>query len=189
MQGANLYIWIGLPLARADAASVLQPCRPPRYRRLCEAVPLLCAEPKKSWCSTRIVSHALPFIVILLQQTLKIKFVMEVITFESEAYKSACREDRKIAEYVAAAQLPSEEKKEAWLDSNQLAEALGISTRTLQRLRDENLISYSMLRGRCMYKLSEVERCLEERTIRCKPQTLEDFRKNYLTRIGNDKKG
>ena len=137
--------------------------------------PSFCAEPKKSWCSTRIVSHALP--------------VMEVITFESEAYKALVGKIEKIAEYVAAAQLPSEEKKEAWLDSNQLAEALGISTRTLQRLRDENLISYSMLRGRCMYKLSEVERCLEERTIRCKPQTLEDFRKNYLTRIGNDKKG
>ena len=114
---------------------------------------------------------------------------MEVITFESEAYKALVGKIEKIAEYVAAAQLPSEEKKEAWLDSNQLAEALGIITRTLQRLRDENLISYSMLRGRCMYKLSEVERCLEERTIRCKPQTLEDFRKNYLTRIGNDKKG
>ena len=164
---------------RADAASVLQPCRPPRYRRLCEAVPPpFFAGPKKSWCSTRIVSHALPFIVILLQQT-----------FESEAYKALVGKIEKIAGYVAEAQLPSEEKKEAWLDSNQLAEALGISTRTLQRLRDENLISYSMLRGRCMYKLSEVERCLEERTIRCKPQTLEDFRKNYLTRTGNDKKG
>ena len=104
---------------------------------------------------------------------------MEVITFESEAYKALVGKIEKIAGYVA----------EAWLDSNQLAEALGISTRTLQRLRDENLISYSMLRGRCMYKLSEVERCLEERTIRCKPQTLEDFRKNYLTRTGNDKKG
>lgn len=114
---------------------------------------------------------------------------MEVITFESEAYKALIGKIEKIAGYVAEAQLPSEEKKEAWLDSNQLAEALGISTRTLQRLRDENLISYSMLRGRCMYKLSEVERCLEERTIRCKPQTLKDFRKNYLTRTGNDKKG
>lgn len=84
---------------------------------------------------------------------------MEVITFESEAYKALVGKIEKIAGYVAEAQLPSEEKKEAWLDSNQLAEALGISTRTLQRLRDENLISYSMLRGRCMYKLSEVERC------------------------------
>lgn len=79
---------------------------------------------------------------------------MEVITFESEAYKALVGKLEKIAGYVAEAQLPSEEKKEAWLDSNQLAEALGISTRTLQRLRDENLISYSMLRGRCMYKLS-----------------------------------
>ena len=78
---------------------------------------------KKSWCSTRIVSHALPFIVILLQQTLKIKFVMEVVTFESEAYKALVGKIEKIAGYVAEAQLPSGEKKEAWLDSNQLAEA------------------------------------------------------------------
>ena len=143
----------------------------------------------KSWCTTRVLYLPTLFIVLLLRQTLKIKFVMEVITIESEAYKSLVSKIEKIAGYVAEAQLPSEEKKEAWLDSNQLAEALGISTRTLQRLRDENLISYSMLRGRCMYKLSEVERCLEERTIRCKPQTLEDFRKNYLMRTGNDKKG
>lgn len=143
---------------------------------------------KKIWCSTRIVSHAPLFIAVLLQQTLK-QFVMEVITIESEAFKTLLGKIEKIAEFVSEARLPGEEKKEAWLDSNQLADALGISTRTLQRLRDENLISYSMLRGRCMYKLSEVERCLEERTIRCKPATLEDFRKNYLTRTGYDKKG
>lgn len=114
---------------------------------------------------------------------------MEVITVESEAFKTLLGKIEKIAEFVSEARLPGEGKKEAWLDSNQLADALGISTRTLQRLRDENLISYSMLRGRCMYKLSEVERCLEERTIRCKPATLEDFRRNYLTRTGYDKKG
>lgn len=89
MQGANLYIWIGLPLAPGGCCVSLQPCCPPRYCRLCEAVPPpFSLNRKKSWCSTRIVSHALPFIVILLQQTQKIKFVMEVITFESEAYKA-----------------------------------------------------------------------------------------------------
>lgn len=36
---------------------------------------------------------------------------MEVITFESEAYKALVGKIEKIAEYVAAAQLPSEEKK------------------------------------------------------------------------------
>lgn len=46
---------------------------------------------------------------------------MEVITFESEAYKALVGKIEKIAGYVAEAQLPSEEKKEAWLDSNQLA--------------------------------------------------------------------
>lgn len=54
---------------------------------------------------------------------MKIKFVMEVVTFESEAYKALVGKIEKIAGYVAEAQLPSEEKKEAWLDSNQLAEA------------------------------------------------------------------
>ena len=48
---------------------------------------------------------------------------MEVITIESEAYKALVGKIEKIAGYVAEAQLPSEEKKEAWLDSNQLAEA------------------------------------------------------------------
>ena len=36
---------------------------------------------------------------------------MEVITFESEAYKALVGKIEKIAEYVVAAQLPSEEKK------------------------------------------------------------------------------
>ena len=39
---------------------------------------------------------------------------MEVITFESEAYKALVGKIEKIAGYVAEAQLPSEEKKEAW---------------------------------------------------------------------------
>ena len=68
---------------------------------------------------------------------------MEVITMESDAYKRLVNKIEQIADFVAEAKLPSEEKKEAWLDSNQLADALGISTRTLQRLRDDNLISYS----------------------------------------------
>ena len=56
---------------------------------------------------------------------------MEVITMESDAYKRLVSKIEQIADFVAEAKLPSEEKKEAWLDSNQLADALGISTRTL----------------------------------------------------------
>lgn len=87
MQGANLYIdrfapCTGRMLHQSYSIAV----------RLNTAVyvrqfPFLSLN-RKTWCSTRIVSHALPFIVIPLLQTQKIKFVMEVITFESEAYKA-----------------------------------------------------------------------------------------------------
>ena len=72
------------------------------------------------------------------------------------------------------------EKKEVWLDSMEVARLLGISTKTLQRLRKDQLISYSLFRGRCLYRLSDIERALNERLITCNPQTLEQFRKNYL---------
>ena len=66
---------------------------------------------------------------------------MEVITMESDAYKRLVNKIEQIADFVAEAKLPSEEKKEAWLDSNQLADALGISTRTTAQGRQ----SYQLL--------------------------------------------
>ena len=43
---------------------------------------------------------------------------MEVITFESEAYKALVGKIEKIAEYVAAAQLPSEKRRLGWTATN-----------------------------------------------------------------------
>ena len=105
---------------------------------------------------------------------------MEVITMDSKVYKDLVGKIQRIADFVAKAQVMPKEENDVWLDSNQVADALNISTRTLQRLRNENLISYSMLRGRCLYKLSEIERGLNERIIKCKPQDRENFRKNYF---------
>ena len=100
---------------------------------------------------------------------------MEVITMDSKVYKDLVGKIQRIADFVAKAQVMPKEENEVWL-----ADALNISTRTLQRLRNENLISYSMLRGRCLYKLSEIERGLNERIIKCKPQDRENFRRNYF---------
>lgn len=105
---------------------------------------------------------------------------MEVITMDCKAYKDLVGKIQRIADYVAKAQLAPKEEDEVWLDSNQVADALNISTRTLHRLRNENLISYTTLRGRCLYKLSEIERGLNERIIKCKPQDRENFRRNYF---------
>lgn len=106
---------------------------------------------------------------------------MELITFESKTYKELVSKIDRIAGYIAKCETSvSNEEKEIWLDSNELAELLKISTRTLQRLRKDNLISYSMLRGKCLYRLSDIEKSLRERLIPSDPKTLEDFRKRYM---------
>ena len=105
---------------------------------------------------------------------------MDVITMEATAYKELIRKIEKIADYVFKKESKPNEEEEIWLDNQEVANLLRISTKTLQRLRKENLISYSMLRGRCRYKLSEIERGLTEKIIVCDPHTLDEFRRNFL---------
>ena len=103
---------------------------------------------------------------------------MDVITMEATAYKELIRKIEKIADYVFKKESKPNEEEEIWLDNQEVANLLRISTKTLQRLRKENLISYSMLRGRCRYKL--LERGLNEKIIVCDPHTLDEFRRNFL---------
>jgi hypothetical protein len=110
---------------------------------------------------------------------------MEVITIDSKAYQDLIDRINKIADYIINEQASRENPvQEIWLDSQEVANLLRISTKTLQRLRKEKLISYTILRGRCLYKLSEIERGLNERIITCNPSTLEEFRRNYLFENG-----
>jgi len=111
---------------------------------------------------------------------------MEVITMESKEYKDLIDKIDKISAFVVKCEagIKPQSNEEIWLDSQEVANLLRISTRTLQRLRAENLISYAVLRGRCLYKLSEIERGLNERLITCDPHTLDEFRKNYLLSDG-----
>ena len=105
---------------------------------------------------------------------------MDVITMEATAYKELIRKIEKIADYVFKKESKPNEEEEIWLDNQEVANLLRISTKTLQRLRKENLISYSMLRGRCRYKLTEIERGLNEKKIVCDPHTLDAFRRNFF---------
>ena len=111
---------------------------------------------------------------------------MEVITMDSRAYKDLVEKIDQISAFVVKCEagIKPQSNDEIWLDSQEVANLLRISTRTLQRLRAENLISYAVLRGRCLYKLSEIERGLNERLISCDPHTLDEFRKNYLLSNG-----
>ena len=100
---------------------------------------------------------------------------MEVITIESKAYQDLVKRIDSVASKDSA-----EERSEVWLDSNEVADLLRISIRTLQRLRKEKLINYIMLRGKCLYKLSDIEKSLQERIIPTDQKTLDDLRKKYI---------
>jgi hypothetical protein len=106
---------------------------------------------------------------------------MELITFDSKAYQELIHKIERIAEFVMKTEKPLPDgKQKIWLDSMEVARLLNISTKTLQRLRKEQQISYSILKGRCLYRLSDIEQALNDRLITCSPQTLDEFHKNYL---------
>lgn len=104
---------------------------------------------------------------------------MELITFDHQAYLDLTEKINRIADYVFNKEASPQQKQDTWLTSEELSDLLKISTRTLQRLRKEQAIPYTVLRRKCLYRLSDVERCITERVIRCRPKTLDDLYKNY----------
>jgi hypothetical protein len=91
---------------------------------------------------------------------------MEIITVESQAYKELISEINTIAKFVTEHQAWDEEKDDdAWVDSYEVCTFLKISSRTLQRLRSSRAVSYSLIRGKTFYKISEIQRLLNEDVI------------------------
>ena len=89
---------------------------------------------------------------------------MEIITFESKAYKELDNKITAIADYIFNHLDESKtDEDEIWVDSYEVCTFLKISNRTLQRLRAAGMISYSDIKGHYFYKIKEVKRMLEER--------------------------
>lgn len=95
---------------------------------------------------------------------------MEVITMESSAFKMLTEQIADVAKLVAliysnARENTKRRSMELVLTSSDAARILGISKRTLQRLRSTNSIEYFMVRGQCRYSINAVQKLIEERTI------------------------
>ena len=98
---------------------------------------------------------------------------MEIITLDHQVYQDLVTRINRISDYVfKKAAVPTEEP-EIWLTSEELAELLKISTRTLQRMRKERTIPYCMIRSKCLYRFSDVEKCIAQRVIRRRWMSLE----------------
>jgi hypothetical protein len=107
---------------------------------------------------------------------------MEVITIESQAYKNLMSKVDTIFDYVISQQNIQDEE-DSWVDSYEVCTFLKISDRTLQRLRSENKINYSRIRGKNYYKISEIKRMMEENLIRRSEDCLQDLIQNHQKNV------
>lgn len=109
---------------------------------------------------------------------------MKLITIDSEAYKSLVRKIDRIYNYLAAERerkaVPLPDPTEVWIDNDEAAFLLEVSQRTLQRLRSNGEITYSIRGGRTRYRLSEVQKLVPGRVIASKYKQEEDFLRAHL---------
>jgi hypothetical protein len=110
---------------------------------------------------------------------------MEVITFDSQAYKELTAKINTIAKFITAMQSKAEEKQpeDSWVDGYEVCTFLKISSKTLQRLRVSQSINYSRIRGKIFYRISEIQRLLNENIIRRSDEHLQDLIKNHQLHV------
>ena len=105
---------------------------------------------------------------------------MEIITFESKAYKELDNKITAIADYIFNhTETARQSEEDMWVDSYEVCMFLKISEKTLQRLRVSGTIAYSNIRGRYFYKVSEIRRMLEERLIRSNKENIDNLITNH----------
>jgi len=101
---------------------------------------------------------------------------MEVVTMESDSFKELVEKIDSIASYIKDEKKGNNtESDEIWVDSYEVCTFLRISERTLQRLRSNKLVSYSIIGGKTYYTIKEVRRLLEEHLIKSEKDCLDDL--------------
>jgi hypothetical protein len=109
---------------------------------------------------------------------------MEVITIESQAFKEIQSKINLIAKFVTAIESKqAEQPEDGWVDSYEVCTFLKISDRTLQRLRTSGAVNFSRIRGKNFYRISEIQRLLQENIIRRSDEHLQDLIKNQQLHV------
>jgi len=116
---------------------------------------------------------------------------MDVITIESKAYRELVTKINNIAKFIVENQpAASIDPDDEWVDSYDVRTYLKISERTLQRLRSNRTITYSVISGKAYYTIGEIKRMLHEKRIRCNDEFLQDLIINHKLHVeqGRDTK-
>lgn len=90
---------------------------------------------------------------------------MKVIIIGSKVYKELVGRIEKIERTLAGKKLQNTPSDDDWVDGKTICRYLGISPRTLQRLRSDRIISYSSLNHKRYYTLGEIKRVLQEHSV------------------------
>jgi hypothetical protein len=106
---------------------------------------------------------------------------MDVITVESQVFKELMAKINTIAKFVAVAieSKMEEQPEDGWVDSYEVCTFLKISSKTLQRLRAAGAVKFSRIRGKNFYRISEIQRLLQNNIIRRSDEHLQDLIKNH----------
>ena len=89
---------------------------------------------------------------------------MKIIVVGSKAYQEFVSRIENIERKIMAQETPMPSDKE-WVDGEPVCRYLKIGKRTLQRLRSQQIINYSLLNHKIYYTLEEVKLMLLERMI------------------------
>lgn len=97
---------------------------------------------------------------------------MKVITIDSDAYKTLVRKIDKVYNFIKEQGEntipPPPDPATLWVSNEEAAELLGVSKRTMQRLRSRGETTYSICGGKVRYTLSEVWRLMSGRVVASK---------------------
>lgn len=108
-------------------------------------------------------------------------YIMEVITFDSAAFRKLAGDLHKIMEFIEEQQKRQRDPSaddEMWIDNYDVCTFLKISERTLQRLRANKKITYSRLDRHVYYQVKEIRRMLQNHLVRSNEEYLYDLIEN-----------
>jgi plasmid maintenance system killer protein len=95
---------------------------------------------------------------------------MKVVIIESEAYKKLMQKIDRIYSYAKKQakedSLLQSNPSEIWISDQDAADMLRVSKRTMQRLRSNGDVTYSIRGNKAWYTLTEVKRLLAGRVVR-----------------------
>ena len=114
---------------------------------------------------------------------------MEVITMESRAYLRLMEKLDSITAYVEEAVRREEEARKRtgedsvndgkWMTGKEVCEALGVSSRTLQRYRMQGEVSYSQYGKNLRYPRAEIDAFVEKRLVKTTSEQVDRLTEGY----------